>query len=136
MTASIVLVEDNSADVVLVRRALETYGVQGEITVLTDGEKAIHFIEMMDASAAQCPALAIIDLNLPKRSGSEVIQALRQSQRFGALPIIVLSSSGAQRDRADAVRLGVDRYVAKPTLLDEFMNVGAVFREMICGKAL
>jgi DNA-binding response OmpR family regulator len=124
VTASIILVEDNPADVALVRRALEIHGVQGEITVLPDGEKAILFIESVDAQALECPDLAIIDLNLPKRSGSEVLQALRQSKRCCGVPTVILSSSGAMKDRADAARLGASRYVTKPTRLEKFMNVG------------
>jgi DNA-binding response OmpR family regulator len=131
VTASIILVEDNPADVALVRRALETHGVQGEITVFTDGEKAIRFIESLDEETIECPDLAIIDLNLPKRSGSEVLQALRQSERYSAVPIVILTSSGATKDRADAARLGASRYVIKPTRLEEFMNVGAVLKEII-----
>jgi CheY-like chemotaxis protein len=133
VTAFIILVEDNPADATLVRKALEAHGVEGEIVVFADGEKAIQFIESLDAQTAECPDLAIVDLNLPKRSGSEVLEALRQSGRCGGVPVVILSSSGAKQDRADAARLGASLYITKPTRLEEFMNVGGVLKELISG---
>jgi two-component system, chemotaxis family, response regulator Rcp1 len=66
-------VEDNPADAGLVRRALEKHGVDGELIVISDGETAIAFIQALDAEAAPCPDLAIVDLNLPKKPGREVL---------------------------------------------------------------
>jgi len=99
--------------------------------VISDGEKAIQFIESVDAQMAGCPDLAIIDLNLPKRSGREVLESLRHSAKCGKVPIIVLSSSDALTDRADAARIGATRYIRKPTRLEAFLSVGAVFKEII-----
>ncbi|HVY95080.1 MAG TPA: response regulator, partial [Bryobacteraceae bacterium] len=126
---TIVLVEDNPADVRLVRTALEEHGVVGELIVFRDGENAICFIEHFDVSTP-CPDLLIVDLNLPKRPGREVLEC-RGRGTLRAVPVVVLSSSDAAQDRADADRLGVDLYVKKPTRLDDFLRVGAVFREML-----
>jgi CheY-like chemotaxis protein len=131
-TASILLVEDSAADAGLIRKALEEHGVEGEITILDDGEKAIEFIRRLDLlPAAECPDLAIIDLNLPRRPGREVLESLRSSERGRQIPVLVLSSSDAERDRADAARLGASRYLRKPTRLEDFLRLGIIFKDAL-----
>jgi DNA-binding response OmpR family regulator len=124
----ILLVEDNPADAGLVRRALEEHGVEGELIVLADGETAIQFIESVDAHSVDCPDLAIVDLSLPKKPGREVLECMRLSETCRHVPIVILSSSGAERDRADGARFGASRYIRKPSRLEEFLNLGAIFK--------
>ena len=133
-SAQIVLIEDNPADASLVRKALETHNVQGEITVVTDGDSAIRFIDNVDSDIVECPDLAIIDLNLPKRSGLEVLEFLRRSAKCGKMPIVILSSSDAQTDKAEAARLRASLYIKKPMRLEQFLNVGAELRLMLGGS--
>jgi len=128
---SILLVEDNSADVGLVREALEEHEVDCELLVIGDGDKAIRFIQALDSEPAVCPDLFIIDLNLPKRPGRDVLQSMRQSAKCKGATVVILSSSDAVRDRADALELGVSRYIRKPLRLEEFMGLGAIFKEML-----
>jgi CheY-like chemotaxis protein len=125
---SILLTEDNPADAGLVRRALEEHGVEGELVVIADGETAIAFIQAIDANAAPCPDLAIVDLNLPKKPGREVLERMRQSERCGHIPVVILSSSDAARDKADAARFGASRYIRKPSKLDDFLSLGLIFK--------
>jgi CheY-like chemotaxis protein len=125
--AFIFLAEDNPADAGLVRRALEEYGVEGQLIVIADGEKAIEFIQALEDEAAPCPDLAIIDLNLPKKPGREVLERIRMSAHCRHIPVVILSSSDAERDRADAVRFGASRYIRKPSKLDDFLSLGAIF---------
>jgi chemotaxis family two-component system response regulator Rcp1 len=129
----IFLAEDNPADAGLVRRALEEHGVEGELIVISDGEKAIEFIQAVEAEAALCPDLAIVDLNLPKKPGREVLQRIRLSERCRHMPVIILSSSDAERDKADAMRFGASRYIRKPSKLDEFLSLGAIFKTVLAG---
>ncbi len=125
----ILLAEDNPADARLVRKALEEHGVEGEILVIADGERAIEFIQGLDSDrSVACPDLAIIDLNLPKRPGREVLECMRRSDRCRRVPVVILSSSDAERDRADAVRFGATRYIRKPSRLEEFLSLGAIFK--------
>jgi DNA-binding response OmpR family regulator len=124
----ILLAEDSPADAGLVRRALEENGVEGELVVIADGEKAIEFIQAIDAEAARCPDLAIVDLNLPKKPGREVLASMRASERCRHIPVIILSSSDAERDKADAVRFGASRYIRKPSNLDDFLSLGLIFK--------
>ncbi len=126
----ILLVEDNSADVLLVREALGTQNLDGELMVLSDGEQALDFIKAVDAGEQRCPDLFILDLNLPKRSGWDVLERIRESACRVA-PLVVLTSSDNEKDKENAARLGVSRYVRKPTRLAEFLSLGKVFAAMI-----
>jgi chemotaxis family two-component system response regulator Rcp1 len=132
---SILLAEDNPADAGLVRLALEEHGVEGELIVIEDGEKAIEFIQATEADeAAPCPDLAIVDLNLPKKPGREVLARMRMSERCRHIPVIILSSSDAERDRADAVQFGASRYIRKPSKLEEFLSLGLIFKALLSGR--
>jgi DNA-binding response OmpR family regulator len=115
----------------LVREALEAHRVAGELLVIGDGDTAIRHIQEMDKQPEDCPDLLIIDLNLPKRSGREVLQAIRQSAKCRHATVVVLSSSDAQQDRAESIRLGASRYLRKPLRLDEFLSLGAVFKVLL-----
>ncbi|MBV8070089.1 MAG: response regulator [Acidobacteriaceae bacterium] len=123
--------EDNPADAGLVREALEEYAVACELILVGNGEQAIQLIESFDAEQTPCPALVILDLNLPRKSGSEVLQRLRESPACAAVPVIVLTSSDSKVDRERALLAGASLYVRKPLRLDEFLKLGAVFQEML-----
>jgi CheY-like chemotaxis protein len=78
-----------------------------------------------------CPDLVIIDLNLPRKSGREVLETMRRSDRCRHVPVVILSSSDAQEDRADAAWLGATRYIRMPSQLEDFLRLGAIFKEII-----
>lgn len=120
------------ADVGLIREALEEHGVQGELLVIGDGDAAIRFVDALEGMVPR-PGLVIIDLNLPKRSGREVLKYMRRSERYNDIPVAILSSSDAARDRNDALQLGATRYMAKPLRLEEFLGLGVIFRAMLQG---
>jgi DNA-binding response OmpR family regulator len=126
-----VLVEDNPADVGLVCKALVEHGVEGEIIIVSDGESAVRLFQYMEAGTMECPGLVILDLNLPKQSGREVLESIRCSEKCSGIAVIVLTSSDADRDRADVERLGASRYIRKPLRLQEFLDLGAIFRETL-----
>jgi chemotaxis family two-component system response regulator Rcp1 len=132
---SIFLAEDNPGDVELLRLALDEHRVACELVVAEDGEKALVFLRQIEAGLAQCPQLAIIDLNLPKKSGRDLLAYLRSSSVFLELPIIVLSSSASPKDMAEAAQLGASRYIRKPSSLDEYLQIGEVLKLQIetCG---
>ena len=133
--ARILLVEDNSADAGLVREALEEHGVEGELLVVIDGEKATEFILDVNSQREARPDLVILDLNLPKRSGYEVLEFLRNSVTWRQVPVVVLTSSDAKKDRDQAIRLGASRYIRKPFQLEEFISLGAIFKAMLSRPA-
>jgi len=130
------VIEDNLADAHLVREALEEHQVEGELIVISDGEKALSFLSSLDAHPGRGrPDLVIVDLNLPKRSGFDVLEGLGRSSACRGVPVVVLSSSGAEEDRTKAVKLGTNRYIRKPLRLEQFLSLGAVFKAMLDSSA-
>lgn len=128
----ILLVEDNPADVLLVEEAIATYKLPVELSVADDGEKAIAFIEEAEQDqAAPCPEMLLLDLNLPKCSGLEVLRRVRQSERCKHVPVLILTSSDSPRDRAETAQLGADRYFKKPANYDEFLRVGEAVGDLL-----
>lgn len=113
------------------REALQEHDVTGELVVISDGDKAIRFIEALDDQNTSCPALVIIDLNLPKCPGLEVLKSMRQSVKCKDATVLILSSSDVERDKTEAMRLGASRYMRKPLQLEEFFRLGALLKEML-----
>ncbi len=132
MRFSILLVEDAEADVWLVREVLDHCGLEFELVVLDDGEKAIDFVNSAeDDQAISIPNLVLLDLNLPKWSGWQVLQHLRRTSRLSDLPVIVLTSSDSPNDKAAAVELKATAYFRKASNLDDFMKLGLLVRELL-----
>ena len=131
----ILMIEDNPADVALVREALHEHGVDCNLIVLTDGEKAVQYIERIEKSREPCPALVLLDLNLPRRHGRDVLGLLRRCKTCAATPVVVLSSSGAKTDIDEAAALGATQYIRKSLDLDEFMTIGATLKLLLSRPA-
>ena len=126
----IVLVEDNPADVYLFRMALQNAGMIFELVVIEDGAEALAFARRVGKYADYpAPDLIVLDLNLPKNGGVEVLKVLRGNPHFSKAPIVVASSSASPRERQDAEKLGVDRHIVKPPDLESFLQIGAVLKE-------
>lgn len=121
----ILIVEDNRGDVLLVELALREAGLTFELIHMADGEKAIDYLRKLATGSAGPPLdLVFLDLNLPKRDGWEVLEELRSVAMEQPVPVIILSSSSAPHDIARAERLGVAKYIRKPSTLDEFLAIG------------
>ena len=118
-------------DARLVREALERSAIPCELVVITNGQRAIQFIEDIDSEPVLCPQLAIVDLNLPKKTGAEVVKRMRASAKCKDVPVIVLTSSDSQIDRENAKSIGVSRYILKPARLSEILKLGSVFRDIL-----
>jgi CheY-like chemotaxis protein len=102
---AVLLVEDNRADVLIIEEAIALHGLPVELRVLSDGAEAFEFIERADRDSTPCPQLLVLDLNLPKRSGKEVLQRVRESAKFKDIPVLVMTSSNSARDRNDMRQL-------------------------------
>ena len=126
----IVLVEDNPLDVLVVRNLIEEVGIKCHLEVYSDGEEILRYLATLDAIEDPCPDLVLLDLNIPKSSGTEVLQWIRKSVRCQELPVILLTSSDSPRDREQAEKLGVAHYFRKPTDLDEDMKLGTLLLQM------
>jgi DNA-binding response OmpR family regulator len=127
----VVLVEDSAADVGLVREALQEYQVSCELTVIVNGERAVKFVDEIDAGEHSCPDLFIIDLNLPRKPGKVVLERVRASSNCQTVPIIVLTSSDSQKDKDEVAGFSPSRYIRKPSKLDDFVQLGAVFKQLL-----
>jgi two-component system, chemotaxis family, response regulator Rcp1 len=127
----ILVVEDSEPDVFLVREALEQAGLRVDLHVLDDGEKAVDFIESIDRKEEARPNLVLLDLNLPKKSGGQVLERIRRSPACGQIPVMILTSSDSPADKAQANQLGATEYFRKPSVLAEFMRLGPRVRELL-----
>jgi CheY-like chemotaxis protein len=130
----IVLVEDAEPDVLLVREALERTGMQFELQVLDDGEKGMAFVADLDRTPG-CPDLILLDLNLPKRNGGEVLERLRQNEKCSNVPVVVLTSSDSPKDKAQVMQFGATEFFRKPSSLDAFMRLGPLVRRLLESRA-
>jgi DNA-binding response OmpR family regulator len=127
----VLVIEDNRADVFLIRDALKTANIDADIHVVTDGEAAVTFFDGVDADpAAACPSLVILDLNLPRKRGVDVLRHMRQSRRCAEAPVLVVTSSDSHHDREAALELGANAYFRKPSAYDSFMELGDVARQL------
>jgi len=131
-TRHVLVVEDNDADVFLLREAVALHKLEVELHVVENGALAITYIEEADKdSAAPCPSLCLLDMNLPLKSGAEVLGRLRSSQRMSAVPAIVMTSSRSQNERDAIMRLGASAFFHKPITFNEFMEIGALMRSLL-----
>lgn len=128
----ILLVEDNAADVQLLRMAFQEASLDCDLIVLEDGAEALALVRQQGRFAeSQVPDLAVLDLNLPKNGGVEVLDAIRESQAFRQMPVAILSSSSSPRERAKIEEFGVKRFLTKPLDLDEFLGLGLVLKTLL-----
>ena len=125
----LLVIEDNSTDAFLLRRALDEHGIQHEMTVVEDGESAIDYLKKCNPDSM--PELIIIDLNLPRLDGIEVLKKYRNTPALVSSRMMILTSSDSPAERQRAEILGVDAYVRKPILLSEFIQIGATIRSLL-----
>jgi len=116
----ILLIEDNPSDVDLTRRALERSRIANDPVVAEDGEAALEYLRREDLY--ELPALALLDLNLPKLSGLEVLRQIRADARTRRLPVVILTSSKEEQDLAAGYDLGVNSYIRKPVDFKQFAH--------------
>jgi two-component system response regulator len=122
----ILLVEDNPDDVELTLRAFERSNVRNEIIVVRDGAEALDYLFGTGAHAgrdiAQTPEVILLDLNLPKIDGLQVLRRLRGDERMRRLPVVVLTSSREERDVIRSYDLGANSFVRKPVDFAQFLE--------------
>ena len=127
MSAPILLVEDNPDDVFFLKRAFTSTSVTAPLVVLPDGGRAIEYLSgtgaYSDRADHPLPALMLLDLNLPRVSGFDVLTWLRAQPALKRLPVVVLTSSKQDVDVQRAYDLGVNSYVVKPSGLKEIAEV-------------
>jgi CheY-like chemotaxis protein len=128
-TKCILLAEDNPADVYLIREAIAKYRSLNELDLIvaTDGEQAIDFILRRGRFVgAGRPDLIILDLNLPKSDGVDVLRCVRAQSDLRNVPVVILTSSDSPNDRTATESLGADSFITKPSDLDAFLALGGM----------
>jgi len=118
---TILLVEDNADDVALTIRALRKNNLMNEIIVARDGAEANELLFGTESSPPiKLPELVLLDINMPKMSGLELLELIRANERTRLLPVVVMTTSDEEKDRVESYRLGANSYVAKPVEFAEF----------------
>ena len=125
-SGTILLVEDNPDDVMFTLRAFERNKISNEVVVATDGEQALDYLLPADPGTALQPALVLLDVNLPKIGGLEVLRRIRSHTRTAGLPVVVLTTSNEERDIVDSYRLGANSFVRKPVMFSDFVDATKV----------
>lgn len=134
---SILLVEDNAADVKIMQRALALAPTRTELVVVRDGQEAVDYLLRQGAHGAaaeggcdsplpmpwRSPDLVILDLNLPRLTGIEVLKQIRTAPRLCLLPVVVLSTSRRPEDVREAYAAGANTYIEKPQDFDRFVEI-------------
>jgi chemotaxis family two-component system response regulator Rcp1 len=131
----VLIVEDNEADVFLIQAAIVAKKLPMTLQVVRDGEQATRYFDAADRDvSAPCPSLVILDINLPKKQGGEVLKHMRRSRRCANALVIAVSTSDSARDREQMKELGVNGYFPKPSEYAAFMNLGDIVKELLAGR--
>lgn len=126
----ILLIEDNPADVFLIKEAMRAHGINFDLHWLADGEEALGHVEGFEA-ASHLPQLILLDLNLPKVDGKELLSRIRSNRYLAKTPVVILTSSDSPHDRRETASLGASCYIKKPPTLDEFLRVGGTIKNLL-----
>lgn len=119
----ILLVEDNEGDILLTTEALEEGKIVNSVSVVKDGKQAIDFLNLKEPfQNATLPNLILLDINLPKKNGHEVLQYIKGSKKFRHIPIIILTTSSSEKDIMEAYNHYANCFITKPVDVDEFIK--------------
>ncbi|WP_028984963.1 MULTISPECIES: response regulator [Sporichthya] len=120
----VLLVEDDPGDVLMTREAFADNKVKNNLNVVTDGVEALAFLRREGKYAdAPYPDLILLDLNLPKKDGREVLAEIKADEKLAHIPVVVLTTSGANEDILSSYRLHANAYVTKPVDFEQFIRV-------------
>ena len=122
----ILLVEDNEGDILLTTEALEDSKIINKVSVVKDGKQAIDFLNRKEPFQAESlPNLILLDINLPKKNGHEVLKYIKASKKYRQIPIIMLTTSSSQKDILDAYSNYDNCFITKPVEVNEFVKAVA-----------
>jgi two-component system, chemotaxis family, response regulator Rcp1 len=132
--ARILVIEDNQSDVFLLDRALKKQDLRFELIHLLDGGEALAFIRREGAYHEEAiPDLILVDLNLSKYTGEEILREIRAAKHLVSVPVCVWSSSQSRTDQSLLQCLGAVRVITKPCGLDQFMEIGIIIKDLLAG---
>ena len=120
----VLLVEDDPGDVLMTREAFEHHKIRNKLHVVNDGEQALQFLRQTgEYAGAPRPGLILLDLNLPRRDGLEVLAELKEDPGLRVIPVVILTTSQAEEDIVRSYALHANAYVSKPVDFERFMDV-------------
>lgn len=117
--AEILLAEDNPADQRLTQRVFKDSGILNNLHIASDGEEALGFLD----KAEPFPDILLLDINMPKIDGKQVLETIKTTPRFRHLPVVMLTTSSHERDVFDSYQLGVNAYITKPVDIGQFRTI-------------
>jgi two-component system response regulator len=118
----ILIIDDSPDDVALTLRALKKNNITNAVDIATDGEEALRYLFPPDEPPGPLPGLVLLDLNMPKVTGLEVLRSIRADVRTRYLPVVILTTSTEERDIVNTYDLGANSFVRKPVAFDEFLD--------------
>lgn len=119
----ILLVEDNEGDVLLIKEAFEEARILNEISTVNDGEKAIRYLEKSGYfEGEETPDLILLDVNLPRKNGHEVLRYIKESDSLKHIPVIMLTTSSAEKDIFESYKNYANCHITKPVEASDFLN--------------
>lgn len=123
----ILLVEDNPADQQLTIRAFKKGRVQTDLQIVNDGQEAMDYLmnvgKFADKNLAPRPDLILLDINMPRKDGKQVLKEIRANENLKIIPVIMLTTSDQEKDIIDSYNLGVNSYISKPVRINDFIEV-------------
>jgi CheY-like chemotaxis protein len=133
----VLLVEDDEGDVLMTKEAFEYYKINNRLHVVTDGEQALHFLRKLGPYAdAPRPGLILLDVNLPRRSGLEVLAEIKQDPDLLVIPVVMLTTSRAEEDILRSYSLHANAFVTKPVDFEHFIDavkqIDNFFLQLVC----
>jgi CheY-like chemotaxis protein len=131
---SVLLVDDDPGDVLLVRDAFQDHKVGNLLSVVSDGVEAVEYVRAQgNYSDASRPDLILLDLNLPRKSGIEVLQEIKSDPALSTIPVVVLTTSEAEEDILRAYKLHANAYITKPVDFEQFARIVHQIDEFFIG---
>jgi CheY-like chemotaxis protein len=133
----VLMVEDDEGDVLMTREAFEYYKISNRLHVVTDGEQALQFLRQVGPySDAPRPGLILLDVNLPRRSGLEVLAELKQDPGLLMIPVVMLTTSRAEQDIIRSYSLHANAFISKPVDFEHFIEairqIDRFFLTLVC----
>jgi CheY-like chemotaxis protein len=134
LAARILVIDDNESDVFLLDRALKKQDFPFDLVHLLNGGEALAFVRRQGAYAdAANPSLILLDLNLSKYTGEDILREIRSAGHLAGVPVCVWSSSRSPRDGHMLKDLGVTQFIPKPSGLGHFMEIGKIIKDLLAG---
>lgn len=128
-SVNILLVEDNEGDIVLTLEALSDAKIKNQVTVVRDGAEALDYLEERKPTPQLLPDLILLDINLPKIDGKEVLQTIKNDHSLKKIPVVMLTTSSSELDITESYNYHANCFITKPVDINKFFNVVRIIED-------